>query len=133
MKPVHSGRLEQFSSAAHVSRGMAMVVKRLLTWCLALAFLLGATVQLVPCSSTQTDMGVRPDMGGGWAAPQTPSTGHMPSCIDHAGCVTVPALPASPASMPIAFRWTIISYDFAAASLPGMTVEPELSPPILAV
>jgi hypothetical protein len=114
---------------------MAMVVKRLLTLCLALAFLLGATVQLVPCRTTQMDMGVRADMEGGCAAPQTPCTGHshMPSCIDHVGCVTVPALPASPASMPIAFRWTVIAYDFAAVSLPGLTIEPELSPPILAV
>ena len=111
---------------------MATILKRLLTLCLALAFLVGATVQLVPCSSTQMDMGVRADMGGGCAAPQTPCTGHMPSCIDHVGCVTVPALPASPASMPIAFRWTMISYDFAAASLAGLTVKPELSPPILA-
>jgi hypothetical protein len=117
----------------HVSRGMAMIPKRLLTLCLALAFLVGATVQLVPCSTTQMDMGVRADMEGGCAAPQTPCTGHMPSCIDHVGCVTVPALPPSPASMPIAFRWIVITYDFAAVSLPGLNVEPELSPPILAI
>jgi hypothetical protein len=110
-----------------------MILKRLLTLCLALTFLVGATVRLVPCSTTQMDMGVRADMEGGCAAPQTPCTGHTPSCIDHVGCVAVPALTASPASMPTAFRWTIIAYDFAAASLPGLTVEPELSPPILAV
>jgi hypothetical protein len=111
---------------------MAMIPKRLLTLCLALAFLVGATVQLVPCSSTQMDMGVCADMEGGCAAPQTPRTGQMPSCIDHVGCVTVSVLPASPISVAVAFEWASLDYDLAPKSLAGISVKPELSPPILA-
>jgi hypothetical protein len=111
---------------------MATIPQRLLTVCLALAFFVGATVQVLPSSLTIGEIAVRVDMAGGCAGPQPPCTGHMPNCVDHVGCVTVPALPASPASMPTAFRWTVISYDFAAASLPGLTVKPELSPTILA-
>jgi hypothetical protein len=111
---------------------MATVLKNLLTACLALAFLVGATVQLVPFNLAETQMGVRADMAGGCAGPQPPCTGHMPNCIDHLGCLTLPALPTAPVSTPIRFLWITIAYDFAAASLPGLTVEPELSPPILA-
>jgi len=111
---------------------MATVMKRLLTLCLALAFLLGASVQVVPSGMAETQMGVRADMADGCAAPNMPGTGHMPTCIDHIGCLTVSALPASPISPAIPFRWIAVAYHFSSTPLSGISVEPELSPPILA-
>ena len=111
---------------------MATVLKRLLTVCLALAFFLGATVQVLPSSMGIGEMGVRADMAGGCAGPQPPCTGHMPSCVDHVGCVTVSALPAWPISVAVAFEWASLDYDRAPESLSGRSPKPELSPPILA-
>jgi hypothetical protein len=108
---------------------MAAVLKRLLTLGLLLALVVGTTTQLMPPSLAHPDMG---DMAGGGAGPQPPCTGHMPNCIDNLGCPTVSALPASPASIPVAFEWTSLSYDVAPKSLSGISVKPELSPPILA-
>ena len=84
---------------------MTTILQRLLTVCLALAFLVGTTVQVLPSSMAIGGMGVRADMAGG-AGPQPPCTGHMPNCVDHVGCVTVSALPVSPGSEAVAFEWT---------------------------
>ena len=111
---------------------MLAVLTRLLTLCLALAFLVGVTAQLMPFSIAETRVIVSAEMAGGCAGPQAPCTGHMPNCVDHLGCVTVSALPASPASIAIAFEWTSLDYDFAPESRSGISVKPELSPPILA-
>jgi hypothetical protein len=111
---------------------MATDLKRLLTLCLTLAFLVGATAQFVPCSTVQADAGMRADAAAKCAEAQPPCTGHIPTCIDHLGCVTVPALPASPVSVAVAFEWTSLGYDLAPEWLTGISVKPELSPPILA-
>ena len=111
---------------------MATIPKRLLTVFLALAFILGAAVQVLPSSMAIGDMGVHTDMADGCAGPQPPCTGHMPNCVDHVGCVTVFALPASPISVAVAFEWVSLDYDRAPESLAGISVKPELSPPILA-
>lgn len=113
-------------------RSMATVLKRLPTLCVALAFLIGATIGLLPCGMAPTDIGIRADMSAGSSGSTAPCTGHTPTCIDHVGCVTLSALPISPVSPPIAFRWTSVAYDFAAEPLAGRSVEPELAPPILA-
>jgi len=107
-------------------------LKRLLTVCFALAFIVGVTAQLLPPAISETQMTVRADMASGRARPQPPCTGHMPNCVDHVGCVTLSALPASPVLVAIAFEWTSLDYDLAPESLSGISVKPELSPPILA-
>jgi len=106
-------------------------MKNLLTLCLALAFLVGATVQLVPSGMAQTQMGERAGMTGSCGQQEHPGTGQMPTCIDHIGCLTVSALPASPLSPATPFRWTSVAYQFSATPLRGISVRPELSPPIL--
>ncbi len=111
---------------------MATIPKRLLAVCLALAFFVGATVQVLPSSMAIGEMGVRGDMAGGCAGPQPPCTGHMPNCVDHVGCLTVSAIPALPVSVAVAFEWASLDYDLAPESLSGISVKPELSPPILA-
>ena len=112
--------------------GMAMVLRRLLTICVALAFLVGVTAQLMPASMAGPQMTMRADMAGGCAGPQPPCTEHVPNCLDHGGCITVCALPASPTSIAVAIEWTSLDYDFAPQLLAGISVKPELSPPILA-
>jgi len=111
--------------------GMAVIPKRLLTLCLALAFLLGVTAQLVPPSMAGTESGVCTDMAGGRDGSRNPRPSHLPNCIDHLGCLTLTALPASPTALAVAFEWTSLDYDFTAHSLAGISLKPELSPPIL--
>ena len=125
------GRVDQFSPPAHLCFAMAMVLKRLRAVCLALAFLVGLTAQLLPPSMPEAQMTVRADMAGGCSGPQPPCTGYMPNCVDHVGCVTVSALPASPISVAVAFEWASLDYDRAPDSLSGISVKPELTPPIL--
>jgi hypothetical protein len=111
---------------------MATVLKRLLTFCLALAFVAGVTAQLMPSSMAAPQMTISDDAAGGCDGPQPPCTGRTPNCIDHASCITVSALPASPGSIAVPVEWASLDYDLLPESLTGISVKPELSPPILA-
>ena len=113
-------------------RGMTMLAKRFLTACLALALLLGVTAQLMLPSTAAAQTTVSTHMAGGCADLPPPCTGHMPNCLDHGGCITVSALPASPTSIAVAFEWTALGYALVPELLTGISVKPELSPPILA-
>jgi hypothetical protein len=112
---------------------MTMALRPILTLCLALAFLISVTAQLMPVGMAQSDMGVRSDMSGGCSAPQSPCTGDVPNCVDHIGCLTAAAVPVSSTAMAVVFEWGLLDYDFAALPLSGISIKPELSPPILAV
>lgn len=129
--PLTTGGIEQHSSGAHFLGEMA-VIKRVLTLWVALAFLLGATARLLPCSMAQTDPGLRADNPAECAGPNAPCADQKPTCIGHLGCIACPALPYQPASPPIAFHWKSVTYDFVSESMAGHSVEPELAPPILA-
>ena len=111
--------------------GMATVLKRLLTVCLALAFLLGVTVQLMPPSMAETVTTVSTEMGG-CACPYPPCTGHMPNCLDHGGCISVSVLPTTPATIALSVEWTSLDCHLPPKLLAGISVKPELFPPILA-
>ena len=110
---------------------MAKVLKRLLTLGLALALVVGVMGQLMPLSMAAAPITASADMGGGCADPQPPCTGHLPNCLDH-GCITVSALPTSPTSIAVPVEWTSLDYDLAPQALAGISVKPELFPPILA-
>lgn len=112
--------------------GMATILKKLLTLCLALAFVAGATAQLALPGMAQAGIGLRADMTAGPGEPGAPCPAHPPACIEQAGCLAVSAVTPCPASLPTAFRWTSVAFDAAAASLRGISIRPELSPPILA-
>jgi hypothetical protein len=127
----NEGGLTNYQKPAHVCFAMATVLKRLLAVCVALTFLVGLTAQLLPRSMGEVQMTVRPDMAGGCSGRQPPCTGHMPNCVDHICCVGVSALPASLASVGVAFEWTSLYFPLAPESLSGISVKPELSPPIL--
>ena len=109
---------------------MVAVLKRVLTLGLILGFVVSTMAQLVPVSMAQPDLAV--SVADGCVGSQPPCTGHMPNCVDHVCCVTVSALPASLASVDVAFEWALPDYHLAPVSLSGISVKPELSPPILA-
>ena len=110
---------------------MAAVVKHLPTVCLVLAFVVGVMAQLMPPSAAAPQMTMSVGVTGASDGPRPPCTGHTRGCIDHIGCVTVSALPTSPASIAVPIEWTLLDYHLAAQALAGISVEPELSPPIL--
>lgn len=112
--------------------GMASIAKRLLILCLALGLVLGVTVQLMPSAMAQAQMTASAGMTGGCDRPKPPCTGHTPSCVGHIGCITVSAIPTAPDSIAVPVEWTLLDYDLGPVSLAGISVKPELSPPILA-
>ena len=110
--------------------GMAKIAKRLLTLCLALALVISVTAQLMPSGVAAAQTSVC-GMTGGCDGPKPPCTGHTPNCVDHVGCITVSAIPTSPASMVAPVEWASLGYDLAPEALAGISVKPEISPPIL--
>jgi hypothetical protein len=110
---------------------MAMVLRRFLTLWLASALLVGATVQILPWNAAMADTGHSEQMAG-CTEPQAPPVKHMPNCIDHYGCLTVQTLPTSPAMLAVPFQWISVAYVFSETPLLGLSIKPELTPPILA-
>jgi hypothetical protein len=111
---------------------MTALGRRLLRGFLALIFVMSVTVQLVPVGTAHPDIRVSADMLGGCDGPKPPCSGHLPNCVDHAGCITVSALPTSLVSIAVPVVWTLLDYDLVPESLAGISLKPELSPPILA-
>jgi hypothetical protein len=109
-----------------------MALRRFLTLCLVAAFFVGATVQILPWNAAMADpMGHSDEMAG--CADHAPApVKHMPNCIDHYGCLAVQALPTSPTLLAVPFQWISVAYSVRAAPLLGLSVKPELTPPILA-
>jgi hypothetical protein len=111
------------------------LAKRLSTAILAFAFLVGLTMQAVlpaRAAAMPKPMSAAGMPGHSDERPLAPCKPATPLCVDHVGCVTVIAVPSSPAAMGVPIRWRAIRYELAASSLTGRSVEPELSPPILA-
>jgi len=54
----------------------------------------------------------------------------MPNCLDHGGCISVLVLPISPATIALPVEWTSLDYHLPPQPLAGISVKPELSPPI---
>ncbi len=99
--------------------------------CLALALVLGVTAQLMPSAIAGPQATACAGMGTGCDGAKPPCTGHAPSCVDRVGCVTISALPTSPTTVAVPVEWTLLDYNLVPVSLIGISVEPELSPPIL--
>jgi hypothetical protein len=112
-------------------RDVSAMLKRFLALCLALAFLVGATAQVMPCSMARSDMPAGVGKMAGCADQHDRCGNHVPNCLDHVGCAAVTALPGAPISIAVAFAWAPLVYDPATASISGISVKPELSPPIL--
>jgi len=111
---------------------MAALSKRLLTLGVAVTFLIGITAQLLPFSMAEPQTTVSAEMGGGSPGPHPPCSGQMPDCFDHGGCISVSVLPTWPATVAVPVEWTPLVYSLAPQALSGISVKPELSPPIFA-
>jgi hypothetical protein len=129
---VSTARVDQRIPCEHVRCAMSMVLRRFLSICLSAIFLVGATVQVLPSGMAMADMSAQADMGGGCDQPKPPCPDRGPNCIDHFGCLSVSALPISPTALPVPFQWTAVAYELGTAPLLGLSVKPELFPPIRA-
>jgi hypothetical protein len=109
---------------------MATILRRLLSICLAATFFVGATVQVLPSSMAMADTSAHADMGGGCDQPKPPCPDRGPNCIDHFGCLSVPALLIFPTALQTPFQWAAVAYEFGTAPLLGLSLKPELFPPI---
>src|SRR4030081_756155 len=118
--------LKEIHGGAMCLPGMAMMLKRLMTLGLTLAFLVGVTVQLVPPSMAETPTSVSAGMPGCCDIPQPPCTGHMPNCLAPGASTPPPAPPVPPTAIAVPVEWTSLVYDFAPQALAGISVKPEL-------
>jgi hypothetical protein len=115
------------------------MLKRLSIVFLAVAFVASATMQLMPhvlAAAADADAAVPCDMidmradAAPAGVPEMPCKGMIPVCSDSIGCAVVVDLPRGPQASPVAVRWTPVAWSAAERSLAGLTIEPELTPPI---
>jgi hypothetical protein len=66
-------------------------------------------------------------------APDMPCKGKIPDCTGSLGCAAFVDLAAGPQAAPAAVQWTEVAWSAAQPSLAGLTLEPELTPPIAIV
>lgn len=110
------------------------MLRQIATYVLALAIVLGTTLQAMASASaaipqpsmTMSDV----DMAKS-DYPNPPCKGMTPICIDSLGCVINIGVPAASPLASIPFEWGVVSYFFSLAALAGVSIEPELSPPII--
>ena len=106
-------------------------IKHLLIVSLALSLLVGGTSQFVSCAVSQAEIGLYVGKADECAEAKVSCTDQMPTCIGNAGCLMLTALPAPPASIALVFAWTSLEFESATGALAGISMRPELSPPIL--
>jgi hypothetical protein len=111
-------------------------LKRLAIIFLSLAFLTGLTAQSLFAASINTAQTANLMAGtvtGDGADGQNPCKGAKPLCADHAGCVVMTALTITPGLAPVPVQWDEIEYGECSVAFDGLSVAPELSPPIAPV
>jgi hypothetical protein len=111
------------------------MLKRTATYLLALTIALAATLQVIASASVSADQPAMPmatmDMSGDCDNPAPPCKGMTPACIVSMGCLMIVAVPAAPLAASVPFKWGTVSYASSVAPLDGVSIEPELFPPIL--
>ena len=117
------------------------MLKRLSIILLAFAFVAAVTMQLmprawaapagagpaVPCEMMNMKAEATPA-----GTPGMPCKGAIPVCNDSIGCAVFADLPTPPATSPVEVRWISVVWSAIQSVLSGRTVEPELTPPIVA-
>jgi hypothetical protein len=111
------------------------MMKRIAIYVLALAFVVGPTLQTIRYAdaiSLQPDLPMTAMAGmANGQQPMTPCKGLTPTCIGSMGCVINVAVPVTPPANPVSIRCATVSYSSMVAPLAGVSTEPELFPPIL--
>jgi hypothetical protein len=108
--------------------------KRIATCLLALTIALAATLQIVPSAPVSIDKPAMSMAGMDMSDcnhPTPPCQGMTPACIDSMGCLMTVAVPPAPVAPPTPFKWGAVIYSLSVTTLIGVTIEPELFPPIL--
>lgn len=111
---------------------MARLVRLLLALLIAGALVGAPAVQAaatVPCSTTIAGA-TNPLHASGYDQNSVPCNDKMPSCVDMLGCGPGVSLPAHTAPTVSLLTWTRAAYFPAADLLDGLSVEPDLGPPI---
>jgi hypothetical protein len=111
---------------------MAAVFHRVLTLCLAVTLIVGVPGGLVSCGMAEAQVVMSGHTADECSATQPPCADHRSTCIDYLGCAAVPGVAASPALFAVVLEWTSPRYEPPRSTLSGISIEPELSPPILA-
>lgn len=110
------------------------MLKRATTCLLALAFVLGVTLQiagLALAAGEQPVIGMATmEMGGDCGQPAQPCNGLTPDCINSMGCVINTAAPVAPHAVSELLQWDAIRYFSLNAVPSGVSIKPEHSPPI---
>ncbi len=105
------------------------MLKRATTCLLALAFLLGVTLQIAGLALAASEQPVM-EMGGDCGQPAQPCNGLTPDCIKSIGCVINTAAPVAPHAVSELLQWDAIHYFSLNAVPSGVSIKPEHSPPI---
>ncbi len=108
---------------------MGAILKRLLTLGVVLAFVVSTTAPVLPCGMAYAHGGIRADNAAEPARTKLPGADHSQMCVDHVGCVVSAAVPSS-TLLVVALQWVSLGYDLRPASLSGISLKPDLSPPI---
>lgn len=111
------------------------MLKRLATYILALAVILGVTLQiagsaLAAAGPAAVEMPAT-DMGGDCNQPAPPCNGMTLDCIDSMGCIINTTAPVAPLAVSEPLLWSSVSYFSLYATQAGVSLKPEHSPPIV--
>lgn len=101
---------------------------------LAFAFVVGLTAQIAAgawtmngCLMSGASMGTSSED----SQSDTPCNGMTLACIDSVGCAMPAALAVPQLLAPTAFAWIAATFTLPDNSLSGVSVQPDLTPPIL--
>lgn len=123
-------RLERHGATSQIK----WMLHRLGVLLLAFAFVVGLTAQVAagawmmngcPMSMASSDM------PAGDTQSDAPCNGLTLACIDALGCAMPTVAPAPPMEASITLKWVAATFAFPDISMSGLSVEPDLTPPIL--
>ncbi len=113
---------------------MGGLIRSLLAILIATVLIGAPAVQAAITMPCQTIVASTPDyqMSSGQAPAPTPTPckGVMPGCADMLSCNLGAGLPAHVTAVAYKLIWTSVAYRTLADALEGLTVEPDLGPPI---
>jgi hypothetical protein len=136
--PQRAFTFQRFVGKRLERHGLAPQIERMLhrhgVLVLAFAFVVGLTAQIAAGVWTMNGC---PTAMGSMSAPSgdppsdVPCNGLTLACIDGVNCAMPTALPVPPMAASISFEWTAASFTLIDTSMSGLSLEPDLTPPIL--
>ena len=133
--------LEDSLASTYFLSVMAVVLRRLVLVLTGFAFLVGATVQAMPLSASSATPSLKAlaDCAHMAMAEQaTPSPAKAPSnaamidCIKAMGCIGSPTISARSDQLSRPVQYSLVAYWSLPCARTGLSIEPDLLPPIAA-